>query len=130
MLFNFDYFFLSPHPQHKVYITMASDEEESPVRWLCDSKRPIFKRGMVNRFLMATPRCVCQTIAQSCLSFHAFRMSSYPYYLLVLCQTIIFYILVFVLSLSNFVTHTVRFWLRPALYSSIQCHYLRHALLL
>ncbi|CAL1543663.1 unnamed protein product [Lymnaea stagnalis] len=42
----------------KVYFIMSGEDEESDVRLFSDSKRPIFKRGMTNGFLMATPECL------------------------------------------------------------------------
>ncbi|KAK0049118.1 polycystin-1 isoform X2, partial [Biomphalaria pfeifferi] len=42
----------------KVYFILSGEEEESEVRMFSDSKRPIFKRGMTNRFLLALPECL------------------------------------------------------------------------
>ncbi|KAK3767525.1 hypothetical protein RRG08_003958 [Elysia crispata] len=39
-----------------VYFILSGEEDETEVRMFTDSKRPIFKKGMTNGFLMAVPR--------------------------------------------------------------------------
>ncbi|XP_059152857.1 polycystin-1-like protein 2 [Physella acuta] len=42
----------------KVFFILSGEDEESDVRVFTDTKRPIFKKGMTNGFLMATPECL------------------------------------------------------------------------